>query len=79
MRGNNASSTDRRTRLRRGRPSRPSSRNWWIPGILLIGWLIAKGVSKAVQLLLTRTGFPKLIDKSGLGAMMSRASFDATG
>ncbi|WP_163569585.1 mechanosensitive ion channel family protein [Fodinicola feengrottensis] len=47
--------------------------------ILLIGWLIAKGVSKAVQLLLTRTGFPKLIDKSGLGAMMSRASFDATG
>jgi hypothetical protein len=47
--------------------------------ILLIGWLIAKGVSKAVQLLLTRTGFPKLIDKSGLGAMMARASFDATG
>jgi len=45
--------------------------------ILLIGWLNRqKGVSKAVQLLLTRTGFSKLIDKSGLGAMMSRASFD---
>lgn len=34
--------------------------------ILLIGWLIAKGVSKAVELLLTKTGFPKLIEKTGL-------------
>lgn len=37
--------------------------------ILLIGWLIAKAISKAVDLLLTRTGFPKLIEKTGLSHM----------
>ncbi|WP_163511516.1 mechanosensitive ion channel family protein [Fodinicola acaciae] len=46
--------------------------------ILLIGWLIAKGISKAVEMLLTRTGFPRLIERSGLGGVMSRANFDAT-
>lgn len=44
--------------------------------ILLIGWLIAKGVSKGLKLLLTRTGFPKLIEKSGLGSVLARTQLD---
>ncbi|GGM61403.1 hypothetical protein GCM10012275_35520 [Longimycelium tulufanense] len=46
--------------------------------ILLIGWLIAKGLSKAVQLLLTRTGFPRLVERSGLGGILSRSKIDMT-
>lgn len=42
--------------------------------ILLIGWLIAKAVSKAVELLLTKTGFPKLIEKTGLGHLAANFS-----
>lgn len=35
--------------------------------VLLVGWLIAKALSKAVELLLAKTGFAKLVAKAGLG------------
>lgn len=47
--------------------------------ILLIGWLIAKAVAKTVELLLTRTGFPRLIERGGLGGLLTRSKVDITG
>jgi Conserved TM helix len=47
--------------------------------ILLVGWLIAKAVAKAVELLLTRTGFPRLIERGGLGDLLTRSKVDITG
>lgn len=47
--------------------------------ILLIGWLIAKGVSKALSLVLGRLGFSRLIDKTGLSGFLKQSSVDATG
>ena len=37
--------------------------------ILLVGWLIAKAISKAVSFLLQRVGFGRLVERSGLGSM----------
>ena len=34
--------------------------------VLLIGWLIAKAVSKALGLVLGKAGFGKLVEKTGL-------------
>jgi Mechanosensitive ion channel, conserved TM helix len=39
--------------------------------VLLVGWLVAKALSKAVEVLLTKTGFPKLVDRAGLGGATS--------
>ncbi|MEC3979403.1 mechanosensitive ion channel family protein [Amycolatopsis sp. H20-H5] len=47
--------------------------------ILLIGWLIAKAVSKALTLVLGKLGFSKVIEKTGLNGMLSGANVDATG
>lgn len=47
--------------------------------ILLVGWLVARAVAKAVDLLLTRTGFPRLIERSGLGAVLTRSKVDIAG
>lgn len=47
--------------------------------ILFIGWLIAKGLSKAVGLLLTRTGFSRLVERSGLGGMLDRGKLNVAG
>jgi hypothetical protein len=47
--------------------------------ILLAGWLVAKAVAKAVELLLTRIGFPRLIERSGLGAVLTRSKVDIAG
>lgn len=44
--------------------------------ILFIGWLIAKALAKAVGFLLKRIGFDRLVEKSGLNAMLARSSFD---
>jgi hypothetical protein len=44
--------------------------------ILLVGWLIAKAIAKAVGFVLQRVGFPRLVEKSGLSNMM--AGFDPT-
>ncbi|MET7998660.1 hypothetical protein ABZU76_48125 [Amycolatopsis sp. NPDC005232] len=47
--------------------------------ILLIGWLIAKAVSKALSLVLGKLGFSRLVEKTGLTGMMKQANVDATG
>jgi len=47
--------------------------------ILLIGWLLAKALAKGADLLLTRTGFPRLIERAGLGGMLARARVDIAG
>lgn len=47
--------------------------------VLLVGWLIAKALAKGSELVLTRTGFPRLIDRAGLGAALSRARIDIAG
>ncbi|HWE90236.1 MAG TPA: hypothetical protein VG317_12320 [Pseudonocardiaceae bacterium] len=44
--------------------------------ILLVGWLIAKAIAKAIGFVLQRVGFPKLVEKSGLSSMMG--GFDPT-
>ncbi|OZM70288.1 hypothetical protein CFN78_26530 [Amycolatopsis antarctica] len=46
--------------------------------ILLIGWLIAKGVSKGLSLVLGRLGFSRLIDKTGLSGFLKQSRVDAT-
>lgn len=47
--------------------------------ILLIGWLIAKAVAKGLTLLLSKLGFARLVEKTGLSGMFSRSNIDATG
>ena len=47
--------------------------------ILLIGWLIAKAVSKALGLILSKIGFGKLIEKTGLTGTLKQANVDAGG
>ncbi|HEY3466268.1 MAG TPA: hypothetical protein VGL47_14130, partial [Amycolatopsis sp.] len=47
--------------------------------ILLIGWLIAKAVSKGLSLVLRKIGFRKLVDKTGLTGMVGGQEIDATG
>ncbi len=47
--------------------------------ILLVGWLLAKSLAKGVELLLTKTGFPRLIDKAGLGPALTRSQVDLAG
>jgi hypothetical protein len=43
--------------------------------VLLIGWLIAKAVSKGLQLLLDKLGFDRLLDKAGINRFTG-PSFD---
>jgi hypothetical protein len=47
--------------------------------ILLVGWLLARGLAKAAELLLTRTGFPRLIERAGLAGPLTRARVDLAG
>ncbi|WP_328646714.1 hypothetical protein OHS58_48360 [Amycolatopsis sp. NBC_00348] len=47
--------------------------------ILLIGWLIAKAVSKGLSLVLGKVGFGKLIEKTGLSASIGQQKIDAAG
>lgn len=47
--------------------------------ILLIGWLIAKGVSKAVSIVLRRIGFGKLLEKARLGNLVGSTGIDPVG
>ncbi|WP_027927281.1 mechanosensitive ion channel family protein [Amycolatopsis benzoatilytica] len=46
--------------------------------ILLIGWLIAKAVSKALGIVLGKLGFARMVEKTGLTGMVKGANFDAT-
>lgn len=47
--------------------------------ILLVGWVLAKALAKGVELLLTRTGFPRLIERAGLGTTLTRSRVDIAG
>ncbi len=47
--------------------------------ILLIGWLIAKGLSKLVGLLLSKIGFGNLLERAGLKQFTSRINLDVGG
>lgn len=44
--------------------------------ILLIGWLIAKGLSKLVGLILSRIGLQNILRRAGLDRLTSRVNFD---
>ncbi|PSL56506.1 putative transporter (transmembrane protein) [Saccharothrix carnea] len=46
--------------------------------VLLIGWLIAKALAKAVGFLLKRVGFDRLVERSGLGGAMAKSPIDAS-
>lgn len=47
--------------------------------ILLLGWLLARALAKGAELLLTRTGFPRLIERAGFGGPLTRARVDLAG
>ncbi|MEV6876492.1 hypothetical protein [Amycolatopsis sp. NPDC051128] len=47
--------------------------------ILLIGWLIAKGVSKGLGLVLGKAGFGRLVEKTGLSGNIGQQRVDAAG
>jgi hypothetical protein len=40
---------------------------------------VARALAKGAELLLTRTGFPRLIERAGLGAALTRARVDLAG
>lgn len=44
--------------------------------ILLVGWIIAKLLEKAVDALLERVGFDRLVERGGVGRMMSHSGYD---
>ncbi|WP_113702560.1 mechanosensitive ion channel family protein [Nonomuraea lactucae] len=47
--------------------------------ILFIGWLIAKLLAKAVDKILERVGFDRAVQRSGMGRMLERSRYDASG
>jgi hypothetical protein len=46
--------------------------------ILLVGWLIAKGLRKVVDKLLERVGFDRAVERGGIGRALSRSKYDAS-
>ncbi|MFD1932321.1 MULTISPECIES: mechanosensitive ion channel family protein [Nonomuraea] len=46
--------------------------------ILVIGWLIAKLLQKAVEKGLERVGFDRWVERGGIGRMMERSRYDAS-
>lgn len=46
--------------------------------ILLIGWLVAKGLRKATNAILERVGFDRAVERGGIGAALSRSKYDAS-
>lgn len=47
--------------------------------ILLVGWLVAKAVAKALDLVLERVGFDRWVERGGVGAALARSRYDASG
>lgn len=47
--------------------------------ILVIGWLIAKLLAKAVDKILERVGFDRAVQRSGMGRVLERSRYDASG
>jgi hypothetical protein len=56
----------------------------WLPQfiifllILLIGWLIAKAVAKAVDAVLERVGFDRAVERGGIKRALARSKYDAS-
>ncbi|WP_404352399.1 hypothetical protein LG324_05545 [Phycicoccus jejuensis] len=46
--------------------------------ILLIGFVVAKALAKAVSAVLTRVGFDRAIERGGIGRMLESSSYDAS-
>lgn len=46
--------------------------------ILVIGWLVAKFVAKAVDKVLERVGFDRAVERGGVGRALARSRFDAS-
>ena len=46
--------------------------------ILLIGWLIAKALRKAVNAILERVGFDRAVERGGVGRALARSKYDAS-
>ena len=44
--------------------------------ILLVGWLIAKALEKAVDALLEKVGFDRMVERGGLGRAMGNTGYD---
>lgn len=47
--------------------------------ILLVGWLVAKALAKALDLVLERVGFDRWVERGGVGAALARSRYDASG
>jgi len=46
--------------------------------ILIVGWLIAKAISKVVATLLERVGFDRLVERGGVKKALESSKFDAS-
>lgn len=46
--------------------------------ILLIGYLVAKALSKALNAVLERVGFDRAVERGGVGRVMERSKYDAS-
>lgn len=46
--------------------------------ILLIGWLIAKGLRTAVNAILERVGFDRAVERGGIGRTLAQSKYDAS-
>jgi hypothetical protein len=46
--------------------------------ILIIGWFVAKAISKLVDKVLERVGFDRAVERGGIGRAMERTEFDAS-
>lgn len=46
--------------------------------ILVVGWLIAKVITKAISAVLTRAGFDRAVERGGVKRALAHSSFDAS-
>ncbi|MBB2915462.1 F0F1-type ATP synthase assembly protein I [Streptosporangium becharense] len=46
--------------------------------ILFVGWLVAKALMKAVNAILERVGFDRLVERGGVGRALARSRYDAS-
>lgn len=46
--------------------------------VLLVGWLIAKGIGRALDAILERVGFDRLVERGGIKKALSRSRYDAS-
>lgn len=46
--------------------------------VLFIGWLVAKAIEKAMDAILERVGFDRLVERGGIKRAMARSKYDAS-